>query len=126
MLNRIKSKLKSNRGESLTEVLASTFVIGFATIMLGTVIQTSVHIVQNSGSRMKQNYDRQNALESNGLALLPTSGTTVENVTGGIALVGQYGTVQQMNPGTLNSSIPIKVYLIKDGDTIQNYSFGQN
>lgn len=126
MLNRIKSKLKSNRGESLTEVLASTFVIGFATVMLGTVIQVSVHIVQNSGQKMKDNYNTQNVLESNGMALLPSTGTTVESGTGGIALVGQYGTVQQMNPGTLNSSIPIKVYLIKDGDTIQNYSFGQN
>lgn len=83
---RVRAKLRSRRGESITEVLAATVVGGLAILMLAMAIATASKMVMASNDAMDDYYDNGNVIaESAGDAL---SGTvTLQSDGKGVALV---------------------------------------
>lgn len=56
-MERIRRKLKSVRGESLVELLASILIGGLSVTMLATLIITAAHLKESAKKRDKEYYD---------------------------------------------------------------------
>lgn len=65
LLNTIYARLRSTRGESLTEVLAAIVVSGLAILMLATVIAAAANTNRQSSEQMDKYYKASNELVAN-------------------------------------------------------------
>lgn len=64
MINKIKAKLKSGKGESIAEVLVSLLISSLALVMLASMINSSSRIIQSSKVNMESYYSANNKLEA--------------------------------------------------------------
>lgn len=106
----LRDIVRSQRGETITEVLVSMVIAGLALLMLATVIATSSSIVRNSRAAMESYYDTTNKLES-------------------YSETGKTGTITPSVPlaigstGSAVNSISVQVYVEVDGsNTIATYT----
>ncbi|MBQ9041557.1 MAG: hypothetical protein IJ111_01950 [Eggerthellaceae bacterium] len=58
----LSSKLRSQRGESITEVLVATAIGGLALLMLAMAISVAVHMATTSRSSLDEYYTANNAI----------------------------------------------------------------
>ena len=63
----IRAKIRSRRGESITEVLVAIVVSGLAILMLATVIATAVNVNRASQQSMNEYYAANNSVVSGGV-----------------------------------------------------------
>ena len=78
MQNRVRAKLGSNAGESLTETLVAVLIVSLASILLVTMVQASRRVVTRSGSAYSDYIS-----EHNDLAVEGSSQGTFSPVEGG-------------------------------------------
>ena len=62
-MKKLRRKLKSARGETLTEVLVAVLVAALALVMLAGMISASSNMVQNSRTTMGKYLEKENQLE---------------------------------------------------------------
>ena len=66
MQNRVRAKLGSNAGESLTETLVAVLIVSLASILLVTMVQASRRVVTRSGSAYSDYISEHNDLAVEG------------------------------------------------------------
>ena len=99
-MRRVIGKLRSSRGESLTEVLISTLIAAVALVMLASMVATGANLVEQSKDRLTAYYEAGNALAAQEPE---TDGPTIE-----LELKDEEDTA---------------VYLRADGNKIEAYVF---
>jgi type II secretory pathway component PulJ len=93
MINKIKEKLKSGKGESIAEVLVSLLISSLALVMLASMINSSSRIIQSSKANMEKYYSANNVLEAR-TAAADNSGTlSIKNGSKAVHLRYGEGTV---------------------------------
>lgn len=60
----VMSKLRSNRGESLAEVLISTLIIALAMIMLAGMVMAAKNLIEKSETRYSDDIKEANTIEA--------------------------------------------------------------
>lgn len=83
--NRFRKKLRSQRGDSLSETLVALLVGCLALVMLAGAITTSASLVTRSREKMQEYYAANNAIVSGGSAEGVTSGTVTVTISGGVS-----------------------------------------
>ncbi len=78
MSGKLKSKLKSKKGETITETLVSVLIAAAAMILFASMITSSQRILQKSESIMNAYYAGEAEME----AAMAVSGTTGKGTTG--------------------------------------------
>lgn len=78
---KIQNRLRSRRGESLTEVLVGLLIAALSITMMAGAITSSVNMIRSSSSRMQNYYEQNNRLEEqtttpNGTTTLTIKGAT--------------------------------------------------
>ena len=81
MSGKLKNKLKSKKGETITETLVSVLIAAAAMILFASMITSSQRILQKSESIMNAYYDGEEKME----AKMASSGTAGESTTGAVA-----------------------------------------
>ena len=81
MSGKLTNKLKSKKGETITETLVSVLVAAAAMILFASMITSSQRILQKSESIMNAYYDGEEKME----AKMASSGTAGESTTGAVA-----------------------------------------
>ena len=84
LISALRSKVRSVRGESITEVLVSIVISGLAILMLATVIATAMNVNKSSREAMDRYYEANNNVVSN--ATTVTGTVTVSPAAGGSAI----------------------------------------
>lgn len=84
LISALRSKVRSVRGESITEVLVSIVISGLAILMLATVIATAMNVNKSSREAMNNYYEANNNVVSN--ATTVTGTVTVSPAAGGSAI----------------------------------------
>lgn len=100
-MNKIFRKLRSRRGETLTEMLVSIVILGLSIAMMVTMIITSTHIAEQSTKKDKDYRDQLSAAEKQETPL--TTGSTVE-----------------IKGGSDSVSISVEIFG-KDADSLKSY-----
>lgn len=97
MSGKLTNKLKSKKGETITETLVSVLIAAAAMILFASMITSSQRILQKSESIMDAYYDGEAKME----AMIATTATT-GNSTSGIAMVagGTEGVGEARTGGT--------------------------
>ena len=114
MSGKLKSKLKSKKGETITETLVSVLIAAAAMILFASMITSSQRILQKSESIMNAYYDGEAKMEAamadGGTAGGSKTGAAAgtggagEAKTGGAAEAGEAkvsGATSEINPGTV-------------------------
>lgn len=65
-LNRVGEKLKSDRGESIAEVLISVLISAVALVMLASMISSATSMIGSSRKNMEDYYSAANQITSSG------------------------------------------------------------
>lgn len=78
MSGKLKNKLKSKKGETITETLVSVLIAAAAMILFASMITSSQRILQKSESIMDAYYDGETKME----AAMAVSGTTGKSTSG--------------------------------------------
>ena len=78
MSGKLKNKLKSKKGETITETLVSVLIAAAAMILFASMITSSQRILQKSERVMDAYYDGETKME----AVMASSGTTGGSKTG--------------------------------------------
>ena len=81
MSGKLKNKLKSKKGETITETLISVLIAAAAMILFASMITSSQRILQKSESIMNAYYDGEEKME----AKMASSGTAGGSTTGAAA-----------------------------------------
>ena len=81
MSGKLTNKLKSKKGETITETLVSVLIAAAAMILFASMITSSQRILQKSESIMNAYYDGEEKME----AKMASSGTAGESTTGAVA-----------------------------------------
>ena len=84
-MERIRRKLKSVRGESLVELLASILIGGLSVSLLATLIITSVHMKKSVQERDKEYYESLKKAEAQKETNASTESVKVEVTIAGAA-----------------------------------------
>lgn len=63
LLERIRAKLRTRGGESITEVLVAVLISAVALTMLASMIAASTRLIQTSRSQMEKYYEGNRALD---------------------------------------------------------------
>lgn len=87
MSGKLKNKLKSKKGETITETLVSVLIASAAMILFASMITSSQRILQKSEHIMDAYYDGETKMEE-AMATMGTAGTG-EVKTGGAAEAGE-------------------------------------
>lgn len=103
MSGKLKNKLKSKKGETITETLVSVLIAAAAMILFASMITSSQRILQKSESIMAAYYDGETKME----AAMATGGTTGKSTTGTAkAAVGTEGAGEAKSGGTTGKVKP--------------------
>lgn len=78
MSGKLKNKLKSKKGETITETLVSVLIAAAAMILFASMITSSQRILKKSESIMDAYYDGETKMEE----AMATGGTTGKSTTG--------------------------------------------
>lgn len=97
MSGKLKNKLKSKKGETITETLVSVLIAAAAMILFASMITSSQRILQKSERIMDDYYAGEAKME----AAMAASGTTGGSATGAVA-VGTEGTGEAKTGGAAN------------------------
>ena len=81
MSGKLKNKLKSKKGETITETLVSVLIAAAAMILFASMITSSQRILQKNESIMNEYYDGEEKME----AKMASSGTAGGSTTGAVA-----------------------------------------
>jgi Tfp pilus assembly protein PilV len=82
MKKRLLQKLKSTKGESISEVLIAAFVVAMGFLMVMSMVSVSYKTIQKTDTAMKNYYEEHNAFET-GQASTTTGTLNVTTVTDG-------------------------------------------
>lgn len=120
MSGKLKNKLKSKKGETITETLVSVLIAAAAMILFASMITSSQRILQKSESIMAAYYEG----EANMEAAMVTGGTTGKSTTGTAkAAVGTEGAGEAKSGGTTGKVKPGTVTIKPTKDAL---SYGIN
>lgn len=97
---RIRKKLKSDAGESISEVLVALLISSLALVMLASMISTTQRIVSTSKEKMNQYYEANQVLDT----MSESGGDLDMAISGGAAVNGSTGTT------SLNFSESVSCY----------------
>ncbi len=131
MSGKLKSKLKSKKGETITETLVSVLIAAAAMILFASMITSSQRILQKSESIMNAYYDGETKMEAamasgattggsktgatadtEGAGEAKTSGTTdggIKTGTGTVTIKQANGTLPRYNISYRQTNDPINV-----------------
>ncbi len=118
MSGKLKNKLKSKKGETITETLVSVLIAAAAMILFASMITSSQRILKKSESIMNAYYAGEAKMEE----AMATGGTTGGSTTGAAA-VGTEGAGEAKTGGaadgikTGNGTVTIK----QSNDTLPHY-----
>ena len=133
-MRKLISKLRQNKGETLTEVLVGLLIACIATAMFAAMLQSSSKIMTTSGESLEDYYAANDALASQDLRDPDSRDVTFRQLTikGTGAAVSKPATIQ-LRPGndtvTVNyypndeASVPVASYKLKTA--AQNGGGGQ-
>lgn len=97
MSGKLKNKLKSKKGETITETLVSVLIAAAAMILFASMITSSQRILQKSERIMDAYYDGETKMEE----AMATGDTTGKSTTGAaMAAVGTEGAGEAKASGT--------------------------
>lgn len=121
MSGKLKSKLKSKKGETITETLVSVLIAAAAMILFASMITSSQRILQKSESIMNAYY----AGETNMEAAMATGGTTGGSKTGTAMPADTEGAGEAKTSGTTDGGIKTgtgTVTIKQANDTLPRYN----
>lgn len=92
-------KLKSNSGESISEVLIASLVVSLAFIMVLSMIMASQKIIKKTDNRMEDYYDNRNSFEEGKKVDTIDDTVVVQNANGAdTRVMGNYDVTVQSGP----------------------------
>lgn len=122
MSGKLKSKLKSKKGETITETLVSVLIAAAAMILFASMITSSQRILQKSESIMNAYYDGEAKME----AAMAVSVTTGKGTTG-VAMAADTEGAGKAKSGGTTGEIKIGTVIIKQAnDTLPRYGINNN
>ena len=104
-------KLKSNAGETITEVLVASLVVVLGVLLYTMMVQSSFRIITKSEDKMQKIYAAESIFEQG-----TASGSSVEvafNTISGIS-----------SPGDVSGAKKVKVY-VSDAENIKAYTYNK-
>lgn len=110
--NAIRAKARSERGESITEVLVAIVVSGLAILMLATVIATAVNVNQASRKAMNDYYAANNDVVSG--ALTTTGTVTLTSDGASVSLAGDSSISVTCYAGEQAGDTPVVSYVAQE------------
>ena len=133
MSSKLKNKLKSKKGETITETLVSVLIAAAAMILFASMITSSQRILQKSENIMKDYYTGEAEME----AAMAVSGTTGKGTTGvamaadtegaGKAKSGSTAEAGDAKSGGTTGEVKTGTVIIKQtNDTLPRYGINNN
>lgn len=120
MSGKLKNKLKSKKGETITETLVSVLIAAAAMILFASMITSSQRILQKSESIMNAYYAGETKMEE----VMASSGTTGGSKTG--EATGTEGADEAKSGGTTGEVKTGTVIIKPANDTLPRYGISNN
>ena len=121
MSGKLKNKLKSKKGETITETLVSVLIAAVAMILFASMITSSQRILQKSERIMDAYYDGETKME----AAMAAGATTGRSKTGAAIPADTEGAGEAKTSGTTDGGIKIgtgTVTIQQANDTLPRYN----
>ena len=121
MSGKLKNKLKSKKGETITETLVSVLIAAAAMILFASMITSSQRILQKSENIMKDYYTGEAEME----AAIADGGTAGSSKTGTVIPADTEGAGEAKTSGTTDAGIETgtgTVTIQQANDTLPRYN----
>ena len=125
MSGKLKSKLKSKKGETITETLVSVLIAAAAMILFASMITSSQRILQKSERIMDAYYDGETKME----AAMAAGATTGRSKTGAAIPADTEGAGEAKTSGTTDAGIETgtgTVTIKQANNTLPRYGINNN
>lgn len=125
MSGKLKNKLKSKKGETITETLVSVLIAAAAMILFASMITSSQRILQKSERIMDAYYDGETKME----AAMAAGATTGRSKTGAAIPADTEGAGEAKTSGTTDAGIETgtgTVTIKQANNTLPRYGINNN
>ena len=125
MSGKLKNKLKSKKGETITETLVSVLIAAVAMILFASMITSSQRILQKSERIMDAYYDGETKME----AAMAAGATTGRSKTGAAIPADTEGAGEAKTSGTTDAGIETgtgTVTIKQANNTLPRYGINNN